>query len=262
MSEFQTTPPVERVPIRIPVQVPQPVFNVNISPVHSVAGGIAAARGLSFQAPAGSGTHLGAFSELQQTVANAIRTTSDLHTMKQQTLQAFAGPSVFISDTQTVSRQFEAVMSSTSIPAAQEAVRNLLTTVKQQHNGIKQQRMADFVQAACNNLHFNAIEVVQTNAGVIKINASNLAGYAPEFVFAHEVRINHDGEVILTSETLCLEDSSCKAIMQAFNDEMDKLGVPLRNTRRTPRVPVKIRKTAEATPSQERKHSVKSKQNV
>ena len=262
MSEFQITPPIERVPLRIPVQIPQPVFNANINPIQAVAGNIAVTRGLTFPSPTAASTHIGAFSALQQSVSNAIRSPHDLDSLKNQTLRAFAGQSVFVSDAQSISRHFEAVMSSTTVPATQQAVRNLMTAVKQQHNGIKQQRMADFVQAACTNLHFRDIQVVQTSAGAIKVNASNLVGYAPEFVFAHEIRINHEGEVILNSETLCLADGSCKIIMEAFNAEMEKLGVPLKDPKRTPRVPIKMRRAADDHPDQERKQPSKTKQTV
>lgn len=262
MSEFQITPPVERVPLRIPVNIPQPVFNANVSPVQTVAGNFAAARGVAFSAPAGISTHIGSFADLQQSVSKAVRANQDTSVMQNQVLQAFAGHAVFVSDAQIISRHLETVMASSTVPATQQAVRSLMTVVKQQHDGIKQQRMADFVQAACVNLQFRDIQVVMTNSGTIKVNASNLAGYAPEFVFAHEVRMNQEGEVILNSETLCLEDGSCRIIMEAFNTEMEKLGIPLRNAKRTPRVPIKMRGTGNNQPAHERKQPTKSKLNA
>jgi len=243
MSEFQTTPPIERVPIRIPVSVPTLTFSQSFSAIHTVAAQMASAKGFYFQQSpvtvAPTTPIIGSFVTFEQTVLKAIKSSGDVTTVKNHVLQAFAGQPIFASNTAAISQQLEILLSAPTVASAQPAVRAMLSEIKQQHTIIKQQRLAEVVKAACQNLKFQNVEVVTTSAGVIKVNASNLPGYASAFVFAHEVKADDKGEVRLASETKCLEDGTCKLIMEQFNSEMEKLGVPLNDTRRTPRVPIR-----------------------
>jgi hypothetical protein len=148
--------------------------------------------------------------------------TAGIQTIQQANLQ--------VENRNLVVQSVQLLLNATTVQKATEGLSTMLSTIKEQHTKVFTNTLANTIQLASSNIGFSQVKLETVTSKLTRIVATNLKGIN----LISEIHTDERKKVDIVSELEGITDGSCKQTMDAFNKELETLGVVAERKDRKP----------------------------
>jgi hypothetical protein len=148
--------------------------------------------------------------------------TAGLMTIQQANLQ--------VENRAVVVQSIQNLMNATTLQQAKDSLTSMFSTIKEQHTKVFTNTVANTIQTASIKIGFNQVKLETITSNLTRIVATNPKGIN----LISEIRTDEKKKINIVSELEGITDSSCKATMDAFNKELETMGIVAERKDRKP----------------------------
>jgi len=148
--------------------------------------------------------------------------TAGLITIQQVNLQ--------VENRDVVIESMQNLMNATTVQQAKDNLTSMFSTIKEQHTKVFTNTIANTIQIASTKIGFSQVKMETVTPILTRIVATNPKGIN----LISEIHTDEKMKVDIISELEGVTDGSCKATMDAFNKELEKMGIVAERKDRKP----------------------------
>ena len=148
--------------------------------------------------------------------------TAGLMTIQQANLQ--------VEDRAVVAQSVQSLMNATTVQQAKDNLTTMFSTIKEQHSKVFTKTLSVAIQTASTNIGFIHVKSEMVSPNLTRIVATDTKGIN----LISEIHTDEKKKVDIVSELEGITDGSCKQTMDAFNKELDKMGIVAERKNRKP----------------------------